>query len=415
MTVGIHIADMPDLGAVTDDCSVVGEHAGSGRFAATALRTYLMASSGSGGLLGIPLNIAWFGAHADGSDCTPAFVAALAFLPAGGGHIHIPPGTWAFASQVVYTLQTALSSLTITGAGADLTNLAWAGGGGIRINYIGQYNSTHIRDLSLLTGANGGGAALTMVQTAATIINPANGAQSDISNVTVRGSDGYAVLAHWDTCVLVDGASMINFINCMFIGQAAVGGAGVAIAGTAAVIPVVYNFTGCTFNYLAIGFSYGDWVQGVTFNQCNFTGGAVGIGNTAAATNLDQLAVTGCQFNNTGGGIALGAGVPNTLVSDNLFLVGANAVGFNVTTPGLLVISNNSFQGVGLTNNTGITFIAPCGSKTLIVGNSFYSLVCAVFLQTGTAGVSVQSNVYTSCTTTINDAGTGNTLGGGSP
>ena len=33
---GIRIADMPDLGGFTDVCSVVGEHAGSGRFAAAS-------------------------------------------------------------------------------------------------------------------------------------------------------------------------------------------------------------------------------------------------------------------------------------------------------------------------------------------------------------------------------------------
>jgi hypothetical protein len=38
---GVRIVDMPDLGAVTDDTSFVGEHAGSGRFSATALRSYV--------------------------------------------------------------------------------------------------------------------------------------------------------------------------------------------------------------------------------------------------------------------------------------------------------------------------------------------------------------------------------------
>ena len=37
---GVRIVDMPDLGAVTDTSSMVGERAGSGRFAATALRAY---------------------------------------------------------------------------------------------------------------------------------------------------------------------------------------------------------------------------------------------------------------------------------------------------------------------------------------------------------------------------------------
>ena len=37
---GVRIVDMPDLGAVTDTSSLVGEHAGSGRFGATAFRNY---------------------------------------------------------------------------------------------------------------------------------------------------------------------------------------------------------------------------------------------------------------------------------------------------------------------------------------------------------------------------------------
>jgi len=36
---------MPDLGTVTDDASVVGEHAGSGRFTAAALRDYALATA----------------------------------------------------------------------------------------------------------------------------------------------------------------------------------------------------------------------------------------------------------------------------------------------------------------------------------------------------------------------------------
>jgi hypothetical protein len=39
---------MPDLGVVTDDTSFVGEHAGSGRFTAPALRTYVGAGPGTG-------------------------------------------------------------------------------------------------------------------------------------------------------------------------------------------------------------------------------------------------------------------------------------------------------------------------------------------------------------------------------
>ena len=40
---GVRIVDMPDLGAVNDTSSVVGERAGSGRFSASALRAYALA------------------------------------------------------------------------------------------------------------------------------------------------------------------------------------------------------------------------------------------------------------------------------------------------------------------------------------------------------------------------------------
>jgi hypothetical protein len=43
---GVRIADMPDLGAFTSDSSIVGEHAGSGRFSAISLSGYFLPLSG---------------------------------------------------------------------------------------------------------------------------------------------------------------------------------------------------------------------------------------------------------------------------------------------------------------------------------------------------------------------------------
>lgn len=42
----IRVPDLPDLGAVTDDTSVVAEHMGTGRIVATALRDYMVATGG---------------------------------------------------------------------------------------------------------------------------------------------------------------------------------------------------------------------------------------------------------------------------------------------------------------------------------------------------------------------------------
>ena len=54
----IRIADMPDLGPVTDTSSFVGEHAGSGRFTAAALKAYLFGSLPTSNA-GLPSGALW--------------------------------------------------------------------------------------------------------------------------------------------------------------------------------------------------------------------------------------------------------------------------------------------------------------------------------------------------------------------
>ena len=76
---GIRIIDMPDLGAVNDSSSVVGERAGSGRFSAPALLSYM-----DGKLNPERFPVARYGAVGDGvTDDTYAIQAAI---DAAGGH-----------------------------------------------------------------------------------------------------------------------------------------------------------------------------------------------------------------------------------------------------------------------------------------------------------------------------------------
>ena len=86
---GVRIVDMPDLGAVTDNSSVVGEHAGSGRFGALALRSYINANSNNA-------DVREYGAKGDGAtNDTAAFNAAAAALAAkGGGVVWVPIGQY---------------------------------------------------------------------------------------------------------------------------------------------------------------------------------------------------------------------------------------------------------------------------------------------------------------------------------
>ena len=99
---GVRIVDMPDLGVVTDTSSVVGEHAGSGRFSATQLRSYnnMVIATGST----VPrsnadrwstiANVLDYGAIGDGvaDDPRPRFRLAVAT----GKRVYMPRPSVAF-------------------------------------------------------------------------------------------------------------------------------------------------------------------------------------------------------------------------------------------------------------------------------------------------------------------------------
>ena len=133
---GVRIVDMPDLGAVTDTSSMVGERAGSGRFAATALRDYVVAASA------YPLPVTLFGARGDGvTDDAPAINAAITSAAAAGGIVLFPPGIYIVGSTIVLK-----SNVMLEGAGQTATILR------------GKSGTTHVmlqtQDYATLQGSN---------------------------------------------------------------------------------------------------------------------------------------------------------------------------------------------------------------------------------------------------------------------
>lgn len=105
---GVRIADMPDLGAVTDSSSFVGEHAGSGRFLAPAVRVYSRAPYGE-------LWLTDFGADPTGvafSDA--AFAAFVSAVLTTGRPGFVDPAHFIFASSA--TIDFALTEASRTGA-----------------------------------------------------------------------------------------------------------------------------------------------------------------------------------------------------------------------------------------------------------------------------------------------------------
>ncbi|KAE8757322.1 hypothetical protein FSO04_24180 [Paraburkholderia madseniana] len=357
-------------------------------------------------------NILDFGGDNTGvSDNAVAFAAALAASPTDQAAIMFPPGTYAFASGISFTLPNNSSEVSIFGCGSENTKLVWAAGGGLTINFKNPSNSAHIRGLTLLTGTTATGNGLNFVQSSA-VANPANSALSDITDVTIRGSDAYAGSKYWANGINLTSVSNVNFNGVTIVGTSTFLGRGLIVSGSASAIPVVFNFNGCTFNYLNVGAEYGAYSQGVTFNQCNFTAANTGI--LTSGSNLAQLTVTGCQFNCNNVGINEAINVPGSQIVGNLFIVPNTALGINLPAGGMYSVSANNFQGLSTANTNGIV-VNNSTAAGIVTGNTFLGLTTGVNLQASCTNANVQSNAYTGCTNkVVNSGGASNTVGGGS-
>jgi hypothetical protein len=109
----IRIVEMPDLGAVTDSSSFVGEHVGSGRFTATALRDYIATALGA-------IDVRTYGAKGDGvTDDTVALQTAITAALARNATVFIPAGTYNVSNTL--TANDNTKSIRIIGAGRHTT------------------------------------------------------------------------------------------------------------------------------------------------------------------------------------------------------------------------------------------------------------------------------------------------------
>src|SRR5205807_4264902 len=135
--------------------------------------------------------------------------------------------------------------------------------------------------------------------------------------------------------------SRFNITNVNTLGNATPGsgggGSGLFVEGNAATgdYGVLYNISQSSFNSHLYGFIYGDWIQGVTFNQCNFNGhhsGTAIIAGSGATGVLSQLGVYNSQFDYGGPAIALLSTVFDVELGGNIFsstLDNTNIIYFN--------------------------------------------------------------------------------------
>ena len=124
---GVRIVDMPDLGAVTDNSSVVGEHAGSGRFGATAFRSYSNMVTATGSTVprsnadrwSTIANVLDYGAIGDGvANDTAAIQAAVAT----GKRVYMPRPSVAY--RVTNGINCTTQGQVIEGDGKGVTIIA---------------------------------------------------------------------------------------------------------------------------------------------------------------------------------------------------------------------------------------------------------------------------------------------------
>ena len=101
-------------------------------------------------------------------------------------------------------------------------------------------------------------------------------------------------------------------------------------------------------------------------------------------------------------------------LSNNYFIVPTNGIGVYLDAYSSFTYNGNIMQGSGLGNNTnGLVATTNDGGSGVISGNTMNGFTTAIWLQTGSTGINVQSNSYSNDDNTALNQGT-NVVGGGS-
>lgn len=173
---------------------------------------------------------------ANGTANDNAWNSWFGSLAAAGGCIEFGAGKFRFnaaKSAALSGTAGSIASISIIGAGQDLTTFYFPNTAGFTLTGASQRHSFHLRGFSITTGAQGAGAAIATTNSS-TFIGTFT-AQSDVENVTCRGEDGYAVTAYWSTCHAVTGWTDITWINFKAYGDStALHGTGVSVVATGA-------------------------------------------------------------------------------------------------------------------------------------------------------------------------------------
>lgn len=368
---------------------------------------------------GVSFNIMSFGGANDGvTDNTTAInnaLSALKTLTTSGGKIVFPDGTFVIGSLITFTMPTSNApfDVTLEGAGPDATVLMWGASAGMQFNYESGTDprvmqSTHFRDLTFAANRTNGGTALTLVNGGTTNGNYC--AMSELARVTFRGADILAGIKYWTNDLVLNGISNVNITGCIFQGPATAAGGGITAQGqNGSAIACCINVCGNTqINQKAIGVTYGDFLQGMSFDQVIWNGCATSINQAALLSGDDSyLVVANSQFGQfaTGNAVSLQTALNVLLFTNNLFLLqAANTGGLLCTKIANATFVSNQFEAATTTNTTGISVDASVASTVCVIDdNTFAGMKLGLQIKSG-ANVGLGQNYYTACTTNMTNA-----------
>jgi hypothetical protein len=374
------------------------------------------------------VNVKDFGAVGDGvADDTAAIQAAFNFIPASGGEVIIPKGTYILSS----TLNISNKPISIFGAGIGISILKWTGVGMVGQNGINYTNTAFqpflMEDLSLKAFPNP--SDITQVAgTALSFVYPSLETVLEttvkLSRVEIRAEiSGGIQQGGWTTSVYAKDAGRFHAIACNFAGVKKLGIKGIYLAtGFNAFFPVINN---CDFTAFedAIYSTGPSSPGGTVIESNNFTGCYRGI-TIETPTDLIQITSNYFQIYKYGiyakartsiitGNRVDGVDEPFSIhAPSDLFGVQIDGTGSGPYDGG--IISNNNFGRVSTEPMDGI-ILNGSAVGTSVTGNTVgttsgygTSLRYGIFLLNGATRNTVKDNNGIATTILVYDGSTGN-------
>lgn len=333
--------------------------------------------------------LAYLGAAGDGVTDNAVPLQQAFNAAANGGMIRMPCGVFMTTARPVMTLA-AGKHVRIVGSGSDCTELFMSGAiSGPIISKTDKFGSIDVEDIAITTDQVGGSLDCLDLTQSAPDSTPNYGATSTINKVTCRGHNYYgAHTQFWGSGLGLFNVSSVNSYSYTFQGIAQQGNA-VVTAGDAGdgTYAADFNFFGTIASQCHNGFTYGDYIQGVSLTSVAFIGcnqGVVAINGRLGTQG--GLSVVNSQFNSTGCSICISD--PNFAAlqaSNNMIVAGASSTGIIVKGSNW-IITGNEIDGTTTTGTIGIDVQGTFGNGGLVATNHLEFLGTGIKVEAASTG-----------------------------